>query len=141
MSNAETPAENTGGTAATPIARALQELPNRVRVHALAKLLGSSSREVLGMLSELGETARSPQSSVTRDVAVKVAETAGAVPPADPQDGAAESGAAAEQAPAEPAPAEQAEASAEPTTAAADAEAGPGRESGLTGERGERDAT
>ncbi|MFD2396427.1 Rne/Rng family ribonuclease [Prauserella oleivorans] len=79
MSNAETPAENTGGTTATSTAGALADLPNRVRVHALAKLLGSSSREVLATLADLGETARSAQSSVPKDVALKVARAVGAL--------------------------------------------------------------
>ncbi|NIH81723.1 Rne/Rng family ribonuclease [Amycolatopsis viridis] len=82
MSNADTPAENTGGNTAVPATGPLGELPPRVRVHALAKLLGSSSRVVLAKLSELGETARSAQSSVPREVAVRVAE---ALAPADEQ--------------------------------------------------------
>ncbi|UQS23413.1 Rne/Rng family ribonuclease [Amycolatopsis thermalba] len=82
MSNADTPAENTGGNTALPATGPLGELPPRVRVHALAKLLGSNSRVVLAKLSELGETARSAQSSVPREVAVKVAE---ALAPADEQ--------------------------------------------------------
>ncbi|MEV5299252.1 Rne/Rng family ribonuclease [Amycolatopsis methanolica] len=82
MSNADTPAENTGGNTALPATGPLGELPPRVRVHALAKLLGSNSRVVLAKLTELGETARSAQSSVPREVAVKVAE---ALAPADEQ--------------------------------------------------------
>ncbi|WP_460429188.1 Rne/Rng family ribonuclease, partial [Amycolatopsis endophytica] len=82
MSNADTPAENTGGNTALPAPGPLGELPPRVRVHALAKLLGSNSRTVLAKLTELGETARSAQSSVPREVAVKVAE---ALAPADEQ--------------------------------------------------------
>lgn len=77
MSNAETPAENAGGTAATSTARALAELPEKTRVHLLAKLLGTSSREVLATLARLGHTARSPQSGVARDVALRVAEELG----------------------------------------------------------------
>ncbi|GAB2987721.1 Rne/Rng family ribonuclease [Amycolatopsis acidiphila] len=73
MTNAETPAENTGGDTAAPTGP-LGELPARVRVHALAKLLGSNSRDVLAKLTELGETARSAQSSVPKDVAIRVAE-------------------------------------------------------------------
>ncbi|MFI9454504.1 translation initiation factor IF-2 N-terminal domain-containing protein [Amycolatopsis sp. NPDC052450] len=73
MSNADTPAV-TGGNTATPIAAQLGELPPRIRVHALAKLLGSNSRELMAKLGELGETVRSAQSSVTRDVAFKLAE-------------------------------------------------------------------
>ncbi|GHE94193.1 ribonuclease E [Amycolatopsis deserti] len=91
MSNADTPAENTGGNTALPATGPLGELPPRVRVHALAKLLGSNSRAVLAKLTELGETARSAQSSVPREVAVKVAE---ALAPAEEQ--AAEQAAAPE---------------------------------------------
>ncbi|WP_103343430.1 translation initiation factor IF-2 N-terminal domain-containing protein [Amycolatopsis sp. CA-126428] len=74
MSNAETPAEHTGGNPATPTGGPLADLPPRIRVHALAKLLQSHSRDVLAKLAELGESVRSAQSSVTRDVALKVAE-------------------------------------------------------------------
>ncbi|MDX3187946.1 translation initiation factor IF-2 N-terminal domain-containing protein [Streptomyces sp. MN03-5084-2B] len=74
MSNAETPAEHTGGNPATPAGGPLADLPPRIRVHALAKLLQSHSRDVLAKLAELGESVRSAQSSVTRDVALKVAE-------------------------------------------------------------------
>ena len=77
MSNADTPAENPGGNTATSMTGQLAELPPRVRVHALAKLLGSNSREVLAKLTELGESTRSAQSSVTRDVALRVAEALG----------------------------------------------------------------
>ena len=74
MSNAETPAEHTGGNPATPTTGPLADLPARIRVHALAKLLESHSRDVLAKLAELGESVRSAQSSVTREVALKVAE-------------------------------------------------------------------
>ncbi|MCR6483343.1 translation initiation factor IF-2 N-terminal domain-containing protein [Amycolatopsis sp. OK19-0408] len=74
MSNAETPAEHTGGNPATPPSGPLADLPARIRVHALAKLLESHSRDVLAKLAELGESVRSAQSSVTREVALKVAE-------------------------------------------------------------------
>ncbi|WP_328617846.1 translation initiation factor IF-2 N-terminal domain-containing protein [Amycolatopsis sp. NBC_00355] len=74
MSNAETPAEHTGGNPATPTTGPLADLPARIRVHALAKLLESHSRDVLAKLTELGESVRSAQSSVTREVALKVAE-------------------------------------------------------------------
>lgn len=98
MTNADTPADNTGGDTATPIGP-LGELPARVRVHALARLLGSNSRDVLAKLTELGETARSAQSSVPKDVAIRVAE-AFAADPAEQS--------AAEPGPAEPAPVEAA---------------------------------
>jgi ribonuclease E len=75
MSNAETPAEQTGGNPVTPASGPLADLPARIRVHALAKLLEKNSRDVLAKLAELGESVRSAQSSVTRDIALKVAET------------------------------------------------------------------
>src|SRR5215217_4830765 len=77
MSNADTPAENPGGNTATPATGPLAELPARIRVHALAKLIGSNSRELLAKLTELGENTRSAQSSVTREVAVRVAGALG----------------------------------------------------------------
>lgn len=70
MSNAETPAGANGGDAATP--GTLQSIPPRIRVHALAKLLGTNSKELLEKLAELGESTRSAQSSVSRDVALKL---------------------------------------------------------------------
>ena len=78
MSNAETPAEHSGGNTVAPTSGPLADLPARIRVHALAKLLELNSREVLAKLGELGETVRSAQSSVTRDVAIKLAEALGA---------------------------------------------------------------
>ncbi|WP_037358903.1 translation initiation factor IF-2 N-terminal domain-containing protein [Amycolatopsis orientalis] len=73
MSNADTPADQTGGNTAAPTTSRLGELPPRIRVHALAKLLGLSSRDLLGKLAELGESPRSAQSSVTKEVAHRVA--------------------------------------------------------------------
>lgn len=48
------------------------ELPPKLRVHALAKLLGSSSREVITTLNSLGASVRSAQSNITREVALEV---------------------------------------------------------------------
>ncbi|WP_409463526.1 translation initiation factor IF-2 N-terminal domain-containing protein [Amycolatopsis sp. GA6-003] len=73
MSNADTPADQTGGNTVAPTSSRLGELPPRIRVHALAKLLGLSSRDLLGKLAELGESPRSAQSSVTKEVAHRVA--------------------------------------------------------------------
>ncbi len=101
MSNADTPAV-TGGNTATPIAGQLAELPPRIRVHALAKLLGSNSRELMAKLGELGETVRSAQSSVTRDVAIKLAEALSE--PAEPEAAQSEAAKPAEEAKPEPAP-------------------------------------
>ncbi|MGX7827422.1 Rne/Rng family ribonuclease [Actinokineospora sp. 24-640] len=69
MSDMSNPAGQTGGAATTP---ALGDLPAKVRVHALAKLLGVSSREVLAALEVLGEPARGAQSSVAKDLALRV---------------------------------------------------------------------
>lgn len=48
------------------------EFPHKLRVHALARILGLSSREVLAHLAELGTSVRSPQSSIDRSAAVAV---------------------------------------------------------------------
>lgn len=48
------------------------ELPTRLRVHALAKILGVTSKQLLVTLGELGIEARSAQSSLSRDVAESV---------------------------------------------------------------------
>ncbi|MGY2027860.1 translation initiation factor IF-2 N-terminal domain-containing protein [Nocardia gipuzkoensis] len=49
-----------------------EQLPERIRVHALAKLLGVTSKRVLAKLTELGADARSAQSNVDRAVAESV---------------------------------------------------------------------
>ncbi len=77
MSDKTTPAGNTGGDTTTTISAALAELPARIRIHALAKLLGRNSREVLAAVTEAGVTGRSVQSSIDKDVALRVAETLG----------------------------------------------------------------
>ncbi|WP_033437372.1 translation initiation factor IF-2 N-terminal domain-containing protein [Saccharothrix sp. NRRL B-16314] len=71
MSNTEKPAGAAGGGNATPLA----DLPAKLRVHALAKLLGASSRDVVAALADLGEPVKGVQSSVSRDLALKVAES------------------------------------------------------------------
>ncbi|WP_280236560.1 translation initiation factor IF-2 N-terminal domain-containing protein [Nocardia cyriacigeorgica] len=48
------------------------QLPERIRVHALAKRLGVTSKRILAKLGELGSDARSPQSNVDRAVAESV---------------------------------------------------------------------
>ncbi|MCF8569496.1 translation initiation factor IF-2 N-terminal domain-containing protein [Gordonia sp. HY002] len=58
-----------------------EDIPLRLRVHALARLLGSTSRDVLGHLGELGVTARTAQSSISRDDAMRVAARFGALAP------------------------------------------------------------
>ncbi|WP_018179603.1 translation initiation factor IF-2 N-terminal domain-containing protein [Jongsikchunia kroppenstedtii] len=68
------------------------EFPHKLRVHALARILGLSSREVLAHLSELGTAVRSPQSSIDRSAAVAVRDRITAL--AEGGDTAAESDAA-----------------------------------------------
>ena len=64
--------------------------PERIRVHALAKLLGVTSKQVVAQLAEMGKDVRSVQSSVVREDAETVANAldapageAAAVDPAD----------------------------------------------------------
>ncbi|MGQ0838074.1 translation initiation factor IF-2 N-terminal domain-containing protein [Actinokineospora sp.] len=84
MSDLSTPAGTTGGAATTPTNPALADLPVKVRVHALAKLLEVSSKDIIAALTELGEPVRGAQSSVSRDVALRVAEAlTGTAPEAD----------------------------------------------------------
>ncbi|MDD7967026.1 Rne/Rng family ribonuclease [Actinomycetospora lemnae] len=52
----------------------LAALPDKARVHALARVLGTSSRELLAVLARLGVGARSAQSSVDRGVVARVVE-------------------------------------------------------------------
>ncbi len=75
MSNTDKPAGNPGGDNVTSGHPELADLPAKLRVHALAKLLGASSKDVVAALADLGETVRGVQSSVSRDVALKVAES------------------------------------------------------------------
>ncbi|CCH28745.1 translation initiation factor IF-2 N-terminal domain-containing protein [Actinosynnema sp. NPDC047251] len=74
MSNTNKPA-GAGGGNATSAHPALVDLPEKLRVHALAKLLGTSSKDVVAALADLGETVKGAQSSVSRDLALKVAES------------------------------------------------------------------
>ena len=86
MSEKSTPAGRTGGNTSTSPTPDLAAIPDRIRVHALAKLLDRSSREVLDTLTDLGEDGRSAQSSITRAVALKVAETLlGSAPEPEPE--------------------------------------------------------
>ena len=75
MSNSDSPAGATGGPVSLP---GLGDLPEKLRVHALAKLLGRTNREVMAALLELGFAARSVQSSVDRKMAEQVAVVLGA---------------------------------------------------------------
>ena len=69
MSKNDSPAGSTGGSVVLP---SLDALPEKMRVHALAKLIGVTSREVLAALSGLGHEARSAQSSIERKVVEQI---------------------------------------------------------------------
>ncbi|MCX2931056.1 Rne/Rng family ribonuclease [Mycobacterium sp. CVI_P3] len=69
-----------------PAVAAGDELPDRLRVHSLARVLGTTSRRVLDALSELDGRTRSPHSSVDRTDAVRVRD----VLATSPEDGADE---------------------------------------------------
>ena len=51
-----------------------EDFPSKLRVHALARTLGLTSRQVLAHLTELGWPSRSAQSSVERSMAQAVAD-------------------------------------------------------------------
>ncbi|PKW14864.1 translation initiation factor IF-2 N-terminal domain-containing protein [Saccharopolyspora spinosa] len=76
MLNMDTPAGSTSGQSPTPTreGQGTIELPAKLRVHALAKLLGASSREIITTLESIGESVRSAQSNITRDVALQVVQ-------------------------------------------------------------------
>lgn len=65
------------GQERTDTAAAAEQLPERIRVHALAKLLGTTSKRILAHLTEMGAQARSPQSSLDRTVAETVRDAFG----------------------------------------------------------------
>ncbi|WP_346764735.1 translation initiation factor IF-2 N-terminal domain-containing protein [Rhodococcus sp. HNM0569] len=65
----------------SPPAQSDPQLPEKMRVHALAKLLGVTSKQVLAEATALGAELRSAQSSITREVAEQVR---GALFPAEP---------------------------------------------------------
>ncbi|MEU7632287.1 translation initiation factor IF-2 N-terminal domain-containing protein [Nocardia sp. NPDC049220] len=60
-----------------PTSQDAEQLPERIRVHALAKLLGVTSKRILAKLTELGADARSAQSNVDRVVAESVRDALG----------------------------------------------------------------
>ena len=67
----------------------VEEFPSKLRVHALARVLGLTSRQVLAHLAELGWHTRSPQSSVEREMAQAVAQRVRETePPTDGTDAA-----------------------------------------------------
>ena len=90
MSNSDSPADAVGGPVTPP---GLDDLPDKLRVHALAKLLGRTSREVLAVLADLDLPGRSAQSSVERKVAEQVVSVLAPHTAADPPAAAALAGA------------------------------------------------
>jgi ribonuclease E len=79
MANTTMPAGSVGGRAGTSLTtpagtELAASLPDRVRVHALAKLLSVSSREVMAALTELGMAVRSAQSSIDRETALQAVQ-------------------------------------------------------------------
>jgi ribonuclease E len=77
MANTTTPAGSIGGRTDASEATAsggadlASTLPNKLRVHALAKLLSVSSKDVLAVLAELGVAVGSAQSSIDRETALR----------------------------------------------------------------------
>jgi ribonuclease E len=90
MANTTTPAGGTGGRAdasATTTADGADLaflLPDRLRIHALAKLLSVSSRVVMAALAELGIAVRSAQSSIDRETALRALQVLLPDPPDPP---------------------------------------------------------
>ncbi|GAD87177.1 putative ribonuclease [Nocardia asteroides NBRC 15531] len=80
------------------------QLPERIRVHALAKRLGVTSKRILAKLAELGAEARSVQSNVDRAVAETVRD---AIAAADAETGESPASTPAAAQPAAPTVAEQ----------------------------------
>ncbi|OBH16353.1 Rne/Rng family ribonuclease [Mycobacterium sp. E3247] len=80
------------------------ELPDRLRVHSLARTLGTTSKRVLDALSALDGRIRSAHSTVDRDDAVRVRDLLAAQPDAGAEDahGAAVGGGEGDEAAAEP---------------------------------------
>jgi len=66
-----------------PAAAGDDDLPERLRVHSLARVLGTTSRRVLDALSELDGRSRSAQSTVERSDAVRVRDVLAQNPEAD----------------------------------------------------------
>lgn len=69
MSNTDAPAGSPGGPVTVSDTA---ELPDRMRVHALARLIGRTSRQIIDALAGLGVEARSAQSSIDRKDAEQV---------------------------------------------------------------------
>src|SRR5581483_4157115 len=77
MTKTTAPARDVGGRTGAPATTMSDEadlaatLPEKLRVHALAKLLAVSSKDVMAALGELGVAVRSAQSSIDRETAVR----------------------------------------------------------------------
>ncbi|MBC3193270.1 translation initiation factor IF-2 N-terminal domain-containing protein [Pseudonocardia sp. C8] len=113
MSVNDAPAGGTGGLSGEPVPT--PDLPEKIRVHALAKLVGRTSKDVLGALAGLGYEVRSVQSNVTRVIAEQV--VAELAEPADASAAAAAAPEAAAAAPEATAPAPEATATEVPAPA------------------------
>jgi len=59
------------------------ELPDKMRVHALARLLGATSRDVLTHLEALGSAVRSASATIDRALAEQVVQRVGGLPAAE----------------------------------------------------------
>jgi ribonuclease E len=90
MANTTTPAGGIGGgtdasaTAVSGGAGLASSLPNKVRVHALAKLLSVSSKDVIAALADLGIAVSSVQSSIDRETALRALQVLLPDPAPDP---------------------------------------------------------
>ena len=67
----------------TTVEAVLADLPQKIRVHVLAKRLGMASKDLIAALAQHGVTVTSAQSSVTSDVAAQFVATLLADTPAD----------------------------------------------------------
>jgi ribonuclease E len=96
MPNTTAPAGDTGGRTDASVTTAPDgdglafSLPSRLRVHALAKLLSVSSKDVMAVLCELGSAVRSAQSSIDRETALRALRVLLPDPEPDPGPDAAE---------------------------------------------------
>ncbi|MFG1785605.1 translation initiation factor IF-2 N-terminal domain-containing protein [Rhodococcus oryzae] len=91
----QAPPENSQTSAA---ANAVPTFPEKIRVHALAKLLGLTSKQVLAQVAEFGAEVRSAQSSVDRALAERVHAAFNPSAEAQPEVAAAEPAPVAEAA-------------------------------------------
>jgi ribonuclease E len=90
MANTTTPAGGLGGrttaseTTTSDRTDLAFSLPNKLRLHALAKLLSVSSKDVMAALAELGIAVRSAQSSIDRETALRALQVLLPDPGPDP---------------------------------------------------------